>query len=362
MGPDPAVAATRVAVRRALAAGTPADPGSAPVLVACSGGADSLALLAAAVFEARARPWSVVGVTVDHGLHEASAEVATRVVGQMAALGADETASIRVRVEAEGQGLEAAARQARYAVLEEIADRYGSHTVLLGHTLDDQAETVLLGLARGSGARSLAGMRRVFGVFRRPLLDLTRAQTEQACGAQDIAWWTDPANDDPRFTRSRVRHTVLPLLESELGPGVVQALGRTADLLRADVEHLDHLAQTAYADLSDPLPVEALLGLAPAVRTRVLRLAALRAGARDAELFHEHVRALDALLTDWHGQGPVDLPGHVRGVRRDGLSCSSGGDFWSSGRSPGLDAPVAASQARTPGLLDLAPSPFVVHG
>ena len=181
MGPDPAVAATRVAVRRALAAGTPADPGSAPVLVACSGGADSLALLAAAVFEARDRPWSVVGVTVDHGLHEASAEVATHVVGQMAALGADETASIRVEVEAEGQGLEAAARQARYAVLEEIADRYGSHTVLLGHTLDDQAETVLLGLTRGSGARSLAGMRRVFGVFRRPLLDLTRAQTEQAC-------------------------------------------------------------------------------------------------------------------------------------------------------------------------------------
>ena len=193
-GPDPAVAATRVAVRRALTAG---DPGSAPVLVACSGGADSLALLAAAVFEAREQPWPVVGVTVDHGLHEASAEVATHVIGQMAALGADETASIRVKVEGDGHGLEAAARQARYAVLEELADRFGSSTVLLGHTLDDQAETVLLGLTRGSGGRSLAGMRRTFGVFRRPLLDLTRAQTEQACRAQDIGWWTDPANDGP---------------------------------------------------------------------------------------------------------------------------------------------------------------------
>jgi tRNA(Ile)-lysidine synthase len=318
VGPDPAVAATRVAVRRALAAGTTRDPGSSPVLVACSGGADSLALLAAAIFEARGRPWSVVGVTVDHGVHDESAEVATRVIGQMALLGADETASIRVSVNAEGPGLEAAARQARYAVLEEIADRYGSRTVLLGHTLDDQAETVLLGLARGSGGRSLAGMRRRFGVFVRPLLDLTRAQTQQACRAQDINWWTDPANDDPRFARSRVRHTVLPVLENELGPGISAALARTADLLRADVEHLDDLADSAYAALPEPLPVEALLALAPAVRTRVLRLAALRAGARDAELFHEHVCALDRLLTDWHGQGAVDLPGHVRGVRREG--------------------------------------------
>ena len=161
-------------------------------------------------------------------------------------------------------------------------------------------------------------MRRAFGVFRRPLLDLTRAQTEQACRAQDIGWWTDPANEDPRFTRSRVRRDVLPLLETELGPGVAQNLARTADLLRADVEHLDDLADAAYAVLPDPLPVAALLELAPAVRTRVLRLAALRAGARDAELFHDHVRALDALLTDWHGQGAVDLPGRVRGVRRDG--------------------------------------------
>jgi tRNA(Ile)-lysidine synthase len=289
------------------------------VLVACSGGADSLALLSAAVFEARSAPWSVVGVTVDHGLHDASAEITTKVVGQMAVLGADETASIRVDVEAAGHGVEAAARQARYAVLEEIAERYGSATVLLGHTLDDQAETVLLGLARGSGGRSLAGMRRSFGVFRRPLLDLSRAQTEQACRAQGIEWWTDPANDDPRYARSRVRHTVLPVLEAELGPGVTSALARTADLLRADVELLDGLAATAYAALDRPLAVDALLALAPAVRSRVLRMAALAAGARDADLFHEHIRALDALLTDWHGQGPVDLPGRVRGARRDGV-------------------------------------------
>ncbi len=314
-GPAPTVAATRVAVRRALAA---ADPGSAPVLVACSGGADSLALLAAAVFEARQRPWPVVGVTVDHALRDDSSEVATRVVGQMAALGADETAAIRVSVTAEGQGLEAAARQARYAVLEEIAERFGSTTVLLGHTRDDQAETVLLGLARGSGARALAGMRREYGVFLRPFLGVTREQTEAACREQGIEWWTDPANADPRFTRTRVRDVVLPTLEAELGPGVGAALARTADQLRPDVEHLDALAAAAHDSLDRPLPVVDLAALPAAVRTRVLRLAALAAGARDAELFHEHVLALDALVTDWHGQGAVDLPGHVRGTRVDG--------------------------------------------
>ena len=315
MGPDPAVAATRLAVRRSLARH---DPGSAPVLVACSGGADSLALLAAAVFESRNLPWPVVGVTVDHAMRADSADVAARVVAQMAGLGADETASVRVSVTADGHGPEAAARHARYAVLEELADRFGSTTVLLGHTRDDQAETVLLGLTRGSGARSLAGMRRSFGVFRRPFLDLTREQTEQACRAEGIDWWTDPANADPRLTRTRVRDTVLPLLETELGPGVAAALARTADQLRQDVEQLDDLAQAAYDGLPDPLPVAGLLALTPAIRSRVLRLAALKAGARDAELFHDHVRALGALLTDWHGQGPVDLPGRVRGLRRDG--------------------------------------------
>jgi tRNA(Ile)-lysidine synthase len=171
--------------------------------------------------------------------------------------------------------------------------------VLLGHTRDDQAETVLLGLARGSGGRSLAGMRRSFGIFRRPFLDLTREQTEQACRATGIEWWTDPANENPDFTRTRVRHHVLPVLESELGPGVAASLARSA-----------------YDAQQSPLAVPELLALAPALRSRVLRLAALDAGARNAELFHEHVLAIDALLTSWHGQGPVDLPGHVRATRR----------------------------------------------
>lgn len=313
MSLHPAVAAVRLGVRRALA-GT--EPGRT-VVVACSGGADSLALLAATVFEARKAGWRVVGATVDHGLQDGSAERAAHVVEQMAALGADETFSATVRVEAAGVGPEAAARQARYAVLEEIAERVDATALLLGHTRDDQAETVLLGLTRGSGGRSLAGMRRGYDRVVRPLLDVSRADTVTACQVEGIECWDDPHNSDPAYTRVRVRRTVLPMLEDQLGPGVAETLARTADQLRDDMDLLDDLAEAAYADLAD-LPVEGLLAHPVPVRRRVLRLAALAAGAPASELFHEHVLAMDALLTDWRGQKWVDLPGHLRCVRSDG--------------------------------------------
>ena len=309
----PAVAAVRLAVRRSLA---DVEPGRS-VVVACSGGADSLALLAAAVFEARKAGVRVVGATVDHGLQEGSAAQAARVVEQMAALGADETLTATVRVEGQGMGPEAAARQARYAVLEEVGERVDAAAVLLGHTRDDQAETVLLGLARGSGGRSLAGMRRSFGRFVRPLLDVSRDDTVTACQVEGIAYWDDPHNADPGFARVRVRRTVLPVLEEQLGPGIAGTLARTADQLRDDMDLLDDAAEAAYADLAD-LPVDGLLGQPVSLRRRVLRLAAVAAGCPPSELFHEHVLAIDALLTDWHGQKWVDLPGHVRCARADG--------------------------------------------
>ena len=156
-------------------------------------------------------------------------------------LGVDETASARVQVSG-GRGPEAAAREARYAVLDEMVQHFGAVAVLLGHTLDDQAETVLLGLARGSGGRSLAGMRRRFGHYRRPLLDVTRTDTVTACQVEGIEYWNDPHNIDPTYARVRVRRKVLPVLEDELGPGVTGALARTADQLRADMELLDQLA------------------------------------------------------------------------------------------------------------------------
>lgn len=311
---DPAVAAIRLAVRRSLA-----DLGDQPVLVACSGGADSLALLAATVFEGRDSPWRVVGVTVDHGLQAGSADRTEALVGQMATIGVDETVGVRVHVEASGQGPEAAAREARYTVLEEVSERFGSAVVLLGHTRDDQAETVLLGLTRGSGGRSLAGMRPAFDRFRRPLLEISRAQTEAACAAEGLAFWTDPHNADPAFTRSRIRTEVMPVLERELGPGVAAALSRTAAQLRADVAALDAIAGTTYADLATnlQLPVDRLALLPDAIRSRVLRLAALEAGAIPSDLTQGHLAAVDDLVMKWRGQQWVDLPGSVRATRRD---------------------------------------------
>jgi tRNA(Ile)-lysidine synthase len=318
MSLHPSVAAVRVAVRRTLAELVAERAGGAPapdasVLVACSGGPDSLALLSATVFEARKLGLRVIGVTVDHGLQEDSAAHTARVVAQMAELGADETAAARVEVRGGSRGPEAAAREARYAVLDQMVQHFGAVGVLLGHTLDDQAETVLLGLARGSGGRSLAGMRRSFDHYRRPLLDVTRTDTVTACQVEGIEYWNDPHNIDPAYARVRVRRKVLPVLEDELGPGVTGALARTADQLRVDMELLDHLARSAYDELQDPagLAVKALADLPTAIRHRVLRLAALEAGAVAAELFHVHVVALGQLVSTRAGGGEVQLPGHV---------------------------------------------------
>ncbi len=316
MALHPALAAVRAGVRRSL---VDLDPG-ATVLVACSGGADSLALLAAAVFEGHKAALRIVGVTVDHGLQEGSSERAVAVSDQMRALGVDESAVATVSVDAPGMGPEAAAREARYGVLGELAERFGAEVVLLGHTLDDQAETVLLGLARGSGARSLAGMRPGFDRFRRPLLGVSRSDTETACMVEGIEWWTDPHNADPRFTRSRVRTTVLPVLEQELGPGVAEALARTADLLREDAEALDHLAahQLQRLRTKDGLPIAELAALDAALRHRVIRRAAIDTGAIDSELTRSHVVSVAAMALAAEGGRQIQLPGHVTAYRAAG--------------------------------------------
>jgi tRNA(Ile)-lysidine synthase len=313
MGPHPAVAAVRSAVRAVL--------DEAPVLVACSGGADSLALAAATAFAAPRAGVAAGLVTVDHGLQPGSDERAARVAGLGYELGLDPVLTVRVEVTGPG-GPEAAARDARYGALDQAAEPLGAH-VLLGHTLDDQAETVLLGLGRGSGPRSIAGMAVVDGRYRRPLLGLRRETTVAACAALGLEPWDDPHNADPAFQRARLRHEVLPLLEDVLRAGVAEALARTADLLAADLAALDAWAATVLADQQRVSGVErpessvdhggldvATLGALPrAVRTRVLRAWA------GQPLSAERTAALDALLTDWHGQGPVQLPGGAA-VRR----------------------------------------------
>ncbi|TDC79816.1 tRNA lysidine(34) synthetase TilS [Actinomadura sp. 7K507] len=325
MGPDPAVAAVRLAVRRVLA-----DlPPGAMVLAACSGGADSLALAGALAFEAPRAGRPAGGVTIDHGLQEGSGERADAVVRVMADLGLDPSGSIAVTVDGAG-GPENAARDARYAALDKASDRLGAAAVLLGHTQDDQAETVLMGLARGSGARSLSGMpngfRRQSGVhYLRPLLELDRATTRGACKAMGLDPWDDPHNVDPVYARVRVRHEALPVLEKTLGPGVAEALARTARMLRDDADFLEDLAARAFTDLEVSedghgvaVRLEGLAELPRAVRTRVLRMAALKAGSPPGTLAAVHVDAVERLVTAWRGQRHVDLPGGLRAIRRYG--------------------------------------------
>jgi tRNA(Ile)-lysidine synthase len=222
----------------------------------------------------------------------------------------------RVEVGTAG-GPEAAARSARYEALDAIAEKVSAAAVLLGHTRDDQAETVLLGLARGSGARSLAGMAARSGPYRRPFLGLERSLTHRACAEAGLAVWEDPHNLNAAYTRVRVRHGVLPVLEHELGPGVAAALARTAEQLRDDADALDAWATRACEEcLRDGgVDVAAIEGLPAAVRRRVLRRAALAAGSPATDLAAGHLAAVDALVTDWHGQAFVELPGGIR-VRR----------------------------------------------
>lgn len=330
-GPHRATAAIRVAVRECLAECGPGDL----VLVACSGGADSLALAAATAFEAPRLGLRAGAVTVDHGLQEGSALVARRALEQCAALGLAPLATAQVQVRRGADGVEAAARAARHAALDDAADHHGARLVLLGHTRDDQAEQVLLGLTRGAGARSLAGMPRARGRLRRPLLGVTREQTRTSCRAEGLEWWDDPMNEDPAFTRVRARRALADL-ERDLGPGVAAALARSAHQLRDDADHLDAEAGAALAQLAssdrgeragDPgrahiesreVSVEALAGLPRAVRTRVWRRLLVAAGAPAGQVTTRHTDACDALLTRWHGQGPVHAPGDLRVARTGG--------------------------------------------
>lgn len=307
-GPPPAVAAVRSAVRRDLAA--LAAPAGSLVLAAVSGGPDSVALAAALAFAAPAAGLRAGAVTVDHGLWAGSGAQAACTVELCARLGLEPVRCTRVVV-GPGAGPEDAARRARYAALTAAAQELGAVAVLLGHTRDDQAEQVLLGLARGSGARALAGMPPVRGLLRRPLLALPRASTAAACADLGLDVWHDPANADPAYARARARHDALPALEAALGPGIAAALARSARLLRADADALDAMAVQALPACRSPrgLAVAPLGALAPAVRGRVLRAYTAR------PLSAGQVASVEALVTAWRGQGPVSLPGGGRLAR-----------------------------------------------
>jgi tRNA(Ile)-lysidine synthase len=322
----PAIADVRRAVRESFAvAGLPEALDSKPViLVGVSGGADSLALAAATGFEAPRAGIRAGAVVVDHGLQAGSADVAERAAAQARSLGLEPVLVLRVDVAqpASAGGPEAAARAARYGAFEAAMAETGASRVLLAHTLDDQAETVLLGLARGSGPTSLQGMAAQGGAYLRPLLGIRRAGTRQFCADSGLEAWEDPHNGDPAYARVRVRHAVLPVLEHELGPGIAEALARTAEQLREDADALDALAldwalelTTQTEDGAVALDVRGLEADPPALRQRIIRLVV--SNEFGVALERVHTLAVAQLVTNWHGQKALDLPG-VRVVRQGG--------------------------------------------
>jgi tRNA(Ile)-lysidine synthase len=308
-----AVPAVRNAVRSSLENYETGDT----VLVAVSGGADSLALAYALAVEAEKLVINVLGVTIDHQLQNESASQAQKVVAQLAKFGL-KCVIQKVTVDIK-DGLEASARKARYEAINKVAQQENAVAVFLGHTKDDQAETVLLGLARGSGTRSLSGMAQHNGIYVRPLLAITRIQNEEFCKEIGLDYWNDPHNVDQQFARVRVRTEAMPILEKSIGPGISDALARSSHLLRDDADALDEWAhrEELELDLHD-LDCAHLETLPRAIRTRILRAAIYSAGAPSGSVSAEHVGAVEALISAWKGQGALNLPGGVKVERISG--------------------------------------------
>ena len=288
------------------------DKGST-VSVACSGGADSLALASAALFEGNRADINVIACIVNHNLQEGSMEVALRTKRVLTEIGFDVVEIMDVHIQQNSLGMEAAARNARYGALTEFATKHNVALTMLGHTLDDQAETVLLGLARGSGAKSIAGMPTLSpdDKYLRPLLGITRKETVAYCEDVGLDYWSDPQNLDTKFSRVKVRLNVLPVLEEEIGPGIASALSRTAEILQDDLEYLEAQADDAFKEITTTtnnsvvIDTEGLEKLPKALATRVIHKSLSLLGTEPAKV---QIDAVMELVTNWHGQKPLTLP------------------------------------------------------
>jgi len=292
------------------------------LLVGCSGGADSLALAWTALVVGKRLELKIGVIIVDHQLIPESSSVALNAKKQCEELGIQEVIIKRVNVEQTHEGLEAAARIARYEAFENVLHETNAQAILLAHTQDDQAETVLMRLTRGSGAKSLSGMAQVSGKYLRPFLHLRKKLVHDSLDLISLKAWQDPANTDNQFLRVKVRHELMPKIVEVLGESAISSLDKTSQLLRLDNQALEDLAQQFFGSQKDVktkgLEISELEKLSEAIRTRVLRICAIASGVHPGPFSFEHIEAIDALVKNWHGQGNVDLPGFIQATRVNG--------------------------------------------
>ena len=285
------------------------------ILVACSGGADSLALAWTSQVVAKRLGLNLICVIIDHQLIKESAQVALEAKIKCENFGIEKVVIKQIEVKENKEGLEAAARKARYEAFELLTIEFDAKAVLLAHTQDDQAETMLMRLTRGSGAKSLSAMKEVSGKYLRPFLHIRKFELVNALEKEGITYWQDPANTDYKFLRAKVRHELMPKLIEVLGQSAIESLDKTSDLLKEDNDALDLIAQENYEKLNRELKVENLEEYPAAIRKRIIKIAALEAGVISGPFSYEHIEAIDALVTNWRGQGNVDLPGFIQASR-----------------------------------------------
>ena len=317
---------------------------STPVVVAVSGGADSMSLLMGLdeLIQAGKLLILLTVAHLDHRLRKASQDDATWVDQMAEGLGYEcvtARMNIRKRAVSTGDNLEQAARRARYEFLESTAIQKGSNLILTAHTLDDQAETVLLRLLRGSAAEGLSGIEPVRPFTRgsqiqlaRPLLSWARrVDCEAYCRKRNVDFRVDEMNQDEKFARVRVRKQLLPLMES-FNNRIVEALSRTATLLREDARQLtteaEDLLEAASGYSEDfqargrtkvpSLNVNTLAAAPTALRRRALRQWILQGQGDLRRLEMVHLAAVDRLIQGSRGGRIVELPNGTRVVRRRG--------------------------------------------
>jgi len=318
--------ALEVAVRRSLR-DLGLSPAGSGIVVALSGGSDSVALLDALAWLAPSQGLRLVAAHLDHGLRPDSGEDAAFCGSLCQRLGVpfqSARADVRGRAERDGSGLEDAARVERYAFLRSVKRAAGAEVIAVAHTRDDQAETFLLRLLRGAGSVGLGAMRRRAEDLVRPLLEVSHREVLAHLNAKGLSWREDPTNADTALLRNRVRHQLIPYLEAGFNPAIRETLARTAHLLAAEAEALQPAVEALWSCAAGKRAETVTLSLA-AVRTAhratargLVRLALAKTGGLKGVQNVHIERIVDLALSPAPSGRRLPLPGGREAVFRFG--------------------------------------------